>query len=465
MSWLGISGGTGTNNRDERYQRPITASRMHGFLAKIMRYGQNKAVMAKRALVLCGGGALGAYEVGVWQYLREKKIKFDIVTGTSIGALLGALVAADDYEGALKIWKNITPEKVATDGINIYSNVFETLQKASPDKFWGLLFSYIRNHGADIEPFKHVVSEVIDPKAVKKSKMRFGIVTTEYPSRKEVDVIVNDLNEDKIIPFLHASSACWPAFPICKIDGKKYIDGGYNNNLPIDFALKLGATEVVAVMLPSIPKMPQHPELMEAPFVKTIRPNRDLGSILDFSHETIMKNMKLGYLDAKKAYGESVGFKYAFKQSKNFKQNSDDFVLGVFTKYISESNGLFKALQSDEHKSSSAIEMHAQALELMGEWAGMDETKDYSVGAYLKELFKLLDEASKDGKRISSIAAQSDHNRVLQPKDKLPYLAYIYDSLKKGQDAEKAKCYFKKSPESIWAYEALRFHMKKDAVE
>ena len=41
----------------------------------------------KRALVLCGGGSLGSDEVGVWKYLRERKITFDIVTGTSIGTL------------------------------------------------------------------------------------------------------------------------------------------------------------------------------------------------------------------------------------------------------------------------------------------------------------------------------------------------------------------------------------------
>ena len=46
----------------------------------------------KRAVVLSGGGSKGSYEIGVWKALRRLHIKYDIVTGTSIGALNGALM-------------------------------------------------------------------------------------------------------------------------------------------------------------------------------------------------------------------------------------------------------------------------------------------------------------------------------------------------------------------------------------
>ena len=48
--------------------------------------------MLNRGLVLGGGGSRGAYEIGVWRAARELNIEFDVVTGTSIGALNGALV-------------------------------------------------------------------------------------------------------------------------------------------------------------------------------------------------------------------------------------------------------------------------------------------------------------------------------------------------------------------------------------
>ena len=52
----------------------------------------------KRALVLGGGGSKGAYELGVWRALDELGISFDIVTGTSIGAMIGAMYVQKQYE-------------------------------------------------------------------------------------------------------------------------------------------------------------------------------------------------------------------------------------------------------------------------------------------------------------------------------------------------------------------------------
>ena len=52
-------------------------------------------ISMKRALVLSGGGGRGSYQIGVWKALRDLGIKFDIITGTSVGALNGALMVQD----------------------------------------------------------------------------------------------------------------------------------------------------------------------------------------------------------------------------------------------------------------------------------------------------------------------------------------------------------------------------------
>ena len=57
-----------------------------------------------KALVLAGGGSKGAYEMGVWKALRRLHMKFDIVTGTSIGALNGALVVQGSYYRGKRLW-------------------------------------------------------------------------------------------------------------------------------------------------------------------------------------------------------------------------------------------------------------------------------------------------------------------------------------------------------------------------
>jgi NTE family protein len=64
-------------------------------------------------LVLAGGGAKGAYQVGAWQALREQGIEFDVITGTSIGALNAALFAADDLDKAQSFWRSLSTARLA----------------------------------------------------------------------------------------------------------------------------------------------------------------------------------------------------------------------------------------------------------------------------------------------------------------------------------------------------------------
>ena len=71
----------------------------------------------KIALVLCGGGSLGSYEVGAIKKLIEKGIKFDIVTGTSIGALNGYFVATEQFDKAIELWETIKNDDVFRWGV------------------------------------------------------------------------------------------------------------------------------------------------------------------------------------------------------------------------------------------------------------------------------------------------------------------------------------------------------------
>lgn len=54
--------------------------------------------MSKTAIVLAGGGSRGAYQLGVWKALREMGVDYQLVTGTSVGALNGTLMVQQDYE-------------------------------------------------------------------------------------------------------------------------------------------------------------------------------------------------------------------------------------------------------------------------------------------------------------------------------------------------------------------------------
>ena len=66
----------------------------------------------RKALVLAGGGARGSYQVGVWRALTELGWKPDLITGTSVGSLNGAMFALDLYETARDMWLSIRSQDV-----------------------------------------------------------------------------------------------------------------------------------------------------------------------------------------------------------------------------------------------------------------------------------------------------------------------------------------------------------------
>ena len=73
----------------------------------------------KTAIVLAGGGSKGSYQAGVWKALRELGVEYQIVTGTSIGAVNGALMVMGDYERAERLWHTVTVEDIMAHGMNL----------------------------------------------------------------------------------------------------------------------------------------------------------------------------------------------------------------------------------------------------------------------------------------------------------------------------------------------------------
>lgn len=410
----------------------------------------------KKALVLCGGGSLGSYEVGAWRYLRERGESFDIVCGTSIGAINGAMVALDAYEECLHLWEAVTIDKVMNEGFNISEDLLSNVRSITSEKFRKVVSNYIRNKGVDISPFKKLVQETIDPKKIKESKTTLGVVTTDCKTRKEVDIVLNEKPENLILPYLHASSACWPIFPMEVIRGKKYIDGGYLNNLPIDFAIRLGAEEIVAVLLHSIPKEPQHPELMDLPFVKTIRPSRDTGTILYFEKDRLKNNIALGYLDAKKTFGASTGFAYCFEKDDKYQKIASKTALDFVKKNLYKTDEVRKALfPKTNAKPYRELDYFIRALEILGETFAIPPYEEWSVSDFVLALQKKMESYKKED--IAWFEKQKRKGSILGAiKYKDQFVVSLYRELKKGKKADWVERYSNRSPEILYVYSLLQ---------
>lgn len=258
----------------------------------------------KVAIVLGGGGSKGAYQIGAWRALRELGIKYDVVTGTSIGALNGALMVLGDYEKALELWREIDIDKVVLNGLNLRTDLqyyYENSEKLLP-----FIKSYKDNKGMDITPLKKIIQKCVDERFFS-SSVDYALVSVRFPSFVPVKKYKNELSMENLASWILASASCFPAFPVCEIDGEGYIDGGYYDNLPIRLAFELGAEQVIAIAL-----NPESHPFSHHPLVKNIYPLKPLGGMLDFDKMSIEENLELGYFDTLKAFGKLQGFTYSF---------------------------------------------------------------------------------------------------------------------------------------------------------
>ena len=261
----------------------------------------------KRAVALSGGGTKGSYELGAWKALFELGIDYQIVTGTSIGSINGALMTTGDYERARELWNTITMEDMMADGINLTATIEGMYdQKESIRPF---LKRYVKNKGADISPFTEFIEKLIDEQAIREAKRDFGLVTVQFPSLKACEVTKKDIPRGLLKDYILASAAIFPLFPMHKIGDQMYLDGCYHDNLPIDLALRMGATDIIAVDLHTTPA---HANYAKRPYVTYIKPSRSLGTMMNFDHELLMENAAMGYQDTMKVYGEYYGYLYTY---------------------------------------------------------------------------------------------------------------------------------------------------------
>lgn len=262
----------------------------------------------KQALVLAGGGAKGAYQAGCIKALKELNFSFDIVTGTSIGAFNGLLVAQQDYQTLYDLWDQLTIDMVLKNPIHFDWSI-ESLMK-NTNLIRPFFKSYLDKKGADNEPLITLVRDLFNGQKAKNSPIRYGCCTVLFPQLKPLEITVDEMEEDRIIEYAIASAACFPAFPIHYIDKQGYIDGGYYDNLPIHLAMKMHADQILAIELN---QEYTHPHLSNRSNIQIIRPSQPLGGFLDFDRTVLDWRIRLGYLDTLKAFGQLQGYRYAFR--------------------------------------------------------------------------------------------------------------------------------------------------------
>lgn len=264
------------------------------------------------ALVLSGGGARGAYEVGVVRYLREElpadvraKIHFDYITGTSVGALNGCFLAATaddpDHQGKrlADLWGSLELERMFDlkwgTALQAAWGLVQSM-RSGPRLPRGVLGGLLNTH-----VISDLVHHAVDWSSIGRNIARghlkgVSVSALEVVSGHTVTFVQREGGRDyphsedprrTVIPVVlsprHAlASAAIPLlFPSVEIDNRWYCDGGLRQNTPLSPALRMGATRVFVISLRHERTAQEDKRAVEAALNMVPDPFMIIGKVLD----------------------------------------------------------------------------------------------------------------------------------------------------------------------------------------
>lgn len=355
---------------------------------------------SETALVLGGGGAKGAYEVGAIAALDELGIKAGSVFGTSVGALHAAMYAQGSMDAAAALWDNIRLSDVvseeslaiADDAENIFDH---------PEKLLEFITRYAQKKGVDVSPLMDILHKLIDEDKIRRSGVHLGIVTTRFPSLAMVEKRLEEMETGSLIDWLMASASCFPIFPMKQVGGDRYIDGGFCDNTPVEMAVRSGARDIVAI---DIGKHRSHTQYDRRPNITYIRTSQPLGGLLTLDSALSARNRILGYNDVMRAFGRMRGVSYSFDavDAQALYARAQDYVIHLTQLETSmcHSNALtrtreigapfFSLLEEDLPEKADCIDYLLRGCELCAQIAEVNPAQVLTFAALRDELHARL---------------------------------------------------------------------------
>lgn len=253
-------------------------------------------------LCLSGGGARGAYQIGVAKALEEAGIleKFDYISGTSIGAVNAVLLACLSVDEIRDIWFTISPEV-----LHKTENLFKKAVKENID--------FLKKGLYDLSCLRKIVKNNIDFEKLRNKKVfitlsdcgvKDGGITSLIKAtylhyiRKNQHAVYSKLWEqekNEVIQQVIASCSIPIFFPAANYKDKQYYDGGLYDNVPVKPLVEAGCDEVYVIHLDKVPYT-YHKKYPNVTFhsIKSLHP---LGRILKFDPKQSVKRFELGYKD------------------------------------------------------------------------------------------------------------------------------------------------------------------------
>lgn len=311
------------------------------------------------ALAFAGGGARGAYEVGVWNALSQAGLHFDAVSGTSIGSMNAAFVATDELERAKRIWVNLTYSHVMEGDPALYDKLSKKdYSNLDLKKTADFIIRTIKGKGIDISPMRETLRKVIDEKAVRESAIDYYIVTCSLDDFKELEIRAKDLEDGELYDMLLAS-AYLPVFRNEPLRGKRYLDGGLMDVLPVHVLVENGYKNIIGVSCNAVGyKRPV--EIPEDVTIWEVKPRVSIGNVLEFDPRQSAENLKIGYFDGLRLLYGLQGNKYYIDRTYS-EETAYSLMITYIKEYLNATNSS-ASLREINEKILPKIAFRANAL-------------------------------------------------------------------------------------------------------
>ena len=202
------------------------------------------ALMGQVVLVMQGGGALGAFQAGVYHAMHEAGMEPDWVIGTSIGAINATIIAENDnaqkLERLKKFWHSIsnpfaTTRLMESWGFHNLWNNWQVITTGVPGFFQPKKVNVHPVGFYSTEPLKETIRSLTKPTTQWSDATRLTVGAVHVKSGQMT--YFDNRKQRLCIDHVLASAALPPTFPAVEIDGEAYWDGGIYSNTPIEVVL------------------------------------------------------------------------------------------------------------------------------------------------------------------------------------------------------------------------------------
>lgn len=253
-------------------------------------------------LVLAGGGAKGAYQLGVWQALRKTNLENRIthVAGTSVGAINACMFAMGDIGNCHAVWDSLHKSDILTfekeEGDRLFQNLFSDFPNLSKRKVLQALSSKLSSGVFSREKMREIIENHTTDPVLPDSRVQAFATCFSCTEMKSKSFLLNDCPKRLAESILLASSALPLVFPVETIGNERFLDGGVTDNVPVAHLYGLGIRSFIVVHL-SQKGLVDRTHFPQASFLEII-PQKSLGNFfngtLNFNQKAIQGHIEQG---------------------------------------------------------------------------------------------------------------------------------------------------------------------------